>query len=102
MGSTWDLRPIDDRFESHPEGSVYFYHRHRVPIYVYVLTSRRVFRAFLYIFLIFLKLIFLCIEGRILRPTVLNEVCMTIISEVMVIFVVKNNGHLGDTLSYSK
>ena len=50
MGSTWDLRPIGDRFESHPEGSVYSYHRHRVPIYVYVLTSRRVFRAFLCIF----------------------------------------------------
>ena len=46
VGSTWDLRPIGDRFESHPEGSVYSYHRHRVPIYVYVLTSRRVFRAF--------------------------------------------------------
>ena len=25
--STWDLRPIGDRFESHPEGSVYSYHR---------------------------------------------------------------------------
>ena len=45
---------------------------------------------------------YFCVEGRILRPTVLIEVCMTIISEVMVICVVKNNGHLGDTLSYSK
>ena len=38
MGSTWDLKPIGDRFESHPEGSVYSYHTHRVPIYVYVPT----------------------------------------------------------------
>ena len=59
VGSTWDLRPIGDRFESHPEGSVYSYHRHRVPIYVYAM-SMSMSRAFLYIFLIFLKLIFLC------------------------------------------
>ena len=49
VGGTWDLRPIGDRFESHPEGSVYSYHRHRVPIYVYVLTST-VYRTFFIFF----------------------------------------------------